>query len=535
VSHSPPILPFLTPNALPPQRDHFLTPKLPPNHAPRFSSAQSTASARVVKSLAGFLTNIEQNPLADLALKDVLGFNMPKIAMTRSLKECFDAATLELSNTFITVCTSLLIPSLVMRPLLSKLSGLPKPFLEIASHQVHADQIETGLEALAKTAKNQKVLQAIDVAKAQWRAASTPEAQHQLLNQIRNARMGATLGFLNAFGFPFWAAAFFRNGLSLAKNKTANFEAMIGLEQSKSSTNKADSSPEAIKAKIKEQFARGGKVLAIGGGISLASALSFGLSARGKGLIDFSKQTANLFFRHWDLKGKGVNQIDKWPTLIYWMAPAYLGWIDAARSKNERFEQSLKGINSTMWFFLFTPLIVNPVSRALFAKTPFAEHFKITEAEYKARRFNKNFFQRLEDDFFTSLKTKGINLGVDKTINIPDFAEIEQKAISNPEFAHLKDAALKWKTSQFGIGLAMTIMFMGIMPQLLNWHLTKRRFALQQQGQLNKEGLDLPQKATNTNNTAVASPNPLNFGTETIPPFWMFEMPLINNAKPLAK
>ncbi|MCA9789230.1 MAG: hypothetical protein KC462_05630, partial [Cyanobacteria bacterium HKST-UBA05] len=55
----------------------------------------------------------ESNPLAELVFKDITCFNLPKMATTRTHKEMLDVATLELSNTSVTLGSSLVLPPIL--------------------------------------------------------------------------------------------------------------------------------------------------------------------------------------------------------------------------------------------------------------------------------------------------------------------------------------------------------------------------------------------------------------------------------------
>ncbi len=333
---------------------------------------------------AAALGFLERNPLAELVVKDVLGFNIPKIAFTRTWKERFDAATLELSNTSITLLSSLVLPRLLRTPA-RILSGSPV-----------AGLVGKPLEAMSARTKL--------------------------------ARLAVSFGFMFPFATAFWAAAFFRNWLTIKRTKTANFENLIGLDSGNALKGKRSAEEE-----MRYQMGMVKKIMALGVGLGALAMTGFGLAARGaKGKALGAGM--NWLFTKFALQGKNADQVNKGlATLVFWLLPAYGGWIHASRSKNELWEQSIKAANGMMWFSFFTPYVVDPLFKKPFEK-------------------------------LTGIKG-----------DIPSYEAIAKK-FKGP----VQEQLTRLKNRQFGLGLAITILLLGTTPQLLNIFLTKRRFDREQ-------------------------------------------------------
>ncbi len=338
------------------------------------------------------LIKLEKNPLAQTIVKDIFGFNVPKILATRTPEERMDVATLELSNTAITLGASLTLPFLVRYPVhwlskvkLSELSG---------------------------------------------------EVVQQAAPQVKLARLGAALGFLFPFASAFWSAAFFRNYITAKRTNTANFEKIIGLENGGYEKTPEDS----LQEELDYQLGMTKKVLLTGMGLGLASLFGFSIAAREmakkvaeKGVKSLSKRM-EWFFEHFQLEGKNANQVNHGlATFVFWLAPAYLGWLHAARGDNEWKEQALKAANATLWFSLFTPFGLNPLLKKYFRK------WVVPTRQNESR--------------------------------IPLYKEL----LTDSRYKRVRAQLLKLKDKQFGAGLLVTILMLGLTPQLLNIYLTKRR------------------------------------------------------------
>lgn len=389
------------------------------------TSFHAQKKLRFGAGLVPTLAFLENNPLADTLLKDVLGFNAPKITLTRTWRERWDVATSEFSNTAITLSSSLLLAPFIRHPV-KWLTG------------VSMKDLASDLSALS------------------------PQAMAAISPKVKLARLAAALGFLMPFSAAFWSSVFFRNWLTLKRTQTADFESIIGLRSAEDAKKRAKK--RSLQEEMAHQLAMMARVLGTGMGLGAASVLGFGLAARkfgGKAL----PAAAEWLFDKFHLTGKGAIQTKWLSTLIFWLLPAYGGWIHAARSRNERLEQTLKAANGVMWFSLFNPLIVRPISRVLFANHPGAKAFQRSDATLAEAAKDPSWFVAMENKMMDWFKK-------DRRVFIPSFQQIESSTLEDA----LKAQVRQWKTNQFGIGLGMTIFFMGAAPQLLNWVLTRRRF-----------------------------------------------------------
>lgn len=290
------------------------------------------------------LTKLEKHPLGELVIKDIAAFNIPKIALARTWKERIDTATLELSNTGTTLVASLLLPPII-RPLVHKLGNvaegqLKKEFSEVAFKQ------------------GRKL-------------------------PVQFARMGASFGFLFPFASAFWAAPFFRNWLTIKRTHAANFESMIGFDELKENKPRRSTDEE-----MTYQGKTALKILGSGIGLGVASIVGFSLLA--KGMVKPGKLLAplnnrlesgwksgfNTLFDKIDLKGPASNEIKgRTAQLLFWGAPAYLGWLHGARSGNERRERAIQSANAIFWFF-FASKLTTPVWKQIYEKTLQGEPLK---------------------------------------------------------------------------------------------------------------------------------------------------------------
>jgi hypothetical protein len=349
---------------------------------------------------------LENNPIYEVVLKDILGFNLPKIALTRTWKERFDVATLELSNTAVTVLGTLSLPWLLNKPT-QWLSGVDSGFLNNT-----------------------------------FKGLLTPKAQL--------ARLGKASGFLFPFAAAFWAAPFFRNALTLRRNKTADYEHIIGLNQHQDDK-------ENYKVEMQKQMKKGYNVMMVGNALGLAGLLGFSLAARrfgGKALGSKMSFLHNTF----QLMGGQGNQVNRGlATLIFWLWPAYGGWLHAARSNNEHQEQLLKAANGTLWFSFITPLGVDPI---------FANRFERVMKENLPQLKNKQLLKQLRN-------TEAPWWNVWDRFRFPAFHDIALEGPLKPTLEKLNKQRWFW-------GLGSSILLLSAMPQLLNWVLTKRRFEAEQ-------------------------------------------------------
>lgn len=351
---------------------------------PRFGFAQHLASY-------GFGL-FERYPLFELAFKDVTCFNLPKIATTRTLHERLDVATLEFSNTSVTVGSSLVLPRIIQFAT-EKIAGVPRQLLK--------GEIDP----------------------------------KKLTPAVKLGRLATTFGFLWPFALAFWAAAFFRNWLTLKRTKTANFEMIIGLKedgQNQPQRAKKPVEPEAqsdYRQAMKYQMGMVKKVMGLGALLGLASLVGFGLAARNAKNAKTLSPMLDKLYKTYRLGGPGGNEIEGfWPVLIFWLSPAYLGWMHASRGKNEFREQAIKAGNSVLWFSVFNRMIVNP---------------------YFTNKYNQ------------LAKTVGQS--------IPRYDQVN-KLFKGP----LRNKVIGLKNTQNLLSMAISIAMLSVSPSLLNIFLTKK-------------------------------------------------------------
>src|SRR5262249_6258012 len=143
-------------------------------------------------------------------------------------------------------------------------------------------------------------------------------------------------------------------------------------------------------------------------------------------------------FKYFDMRGDRANQIKGIASFLLWSSPSYIGWMHAARGKNEFLEWGLKFANTTTWFFCFMPWVINPLFKGAF-----------NNAVKKATKTTQSPFN-------TS----------------PSYREII-KRFNGP----LRDKLVKIKNIQYGTGLIISTVMLGLVPQLINIWLTKQRYA----------------------------------------------------------
>jgi hypothetical protein len=218
----------------------------------------------------------------------------------------------------------------------------------------------------------------------------------------------------------------------------------------------------------KAQKKKGFEVLATGVGLTMASVLGLGLLA-GKArtepgsmvthrLENSWKKTFSTVFNQFDLKGEGAYQIGGgWPTLLFWGLPAYLGWIHASRSSNERRERILQMGNSIFWFFGM-PVLGKRLWNRKFINL--ANHEKLWDKEFTKRIKGNASSEKTEENF----KNKILNL---------KYSEIDQYFSKSPSDQKIKAKLLSLKNSQYAVcSLGVPIISMALL-QLFNFRLTE--------------------------------------------------------------
>lgn len=395
--------------------------------------------------VAGLLSTLEGRPLSELVFKDISAFNAPKIALSRTWKERLDTATLELSNTGITLLSSLALPPL-LRPVVSKLSGVTVADLK---------------RELPYALQNK-----------------TPQA-------VKLARLGSSFGFFLPFAASFWAAPFFRNWLTLRRTQSADFESMIGFDGASGNQPK-----RSLQAEMKHQKNMAWKVFASGVGLGALALTGFGVAARGvankaskpiwqqasQRLENQWKNNWNWLFEKFDLKGKNAYQIAGGPaTLLFWGAPAYLGWIHAARGKNEKRERFVQSGNAIFWFF-FAPVLTSWLWHKPFLKV--AGSPDLWKKEFlDAIRSNL----KPNEQFADKLKSKVTSLSYEDIKHYFQGTEEQRRAL-----VRLKN----WKFAVSSLGIPISTLSL---VQLINFRVTERKIK-EKTMQANPESATLPRQ-----------------------------------------
>jgi len=412
-------------------------------HVTNKSLSKTSKAKRAVQSLlpqfgllgspmGGFLPFLDAHPLAELVFKDITAFNVPKITLARTWEERRDTAALELSNTAITLVSSLVLPR-ALRYLVSPISGV----------QISDLSKNIPFSVLPNVSLKTKL-----------------------------ARLGVSFGFFFPFAAAFWAAPFFRNWLTLKHTKSANFEALIGLDK------RANSQPKRkLQDEMKYQKETAEKVFAIGVALGAASLVSFSLAAHSIGircktaalqtvkcanskLANLATKVGRWCFNNFDLKGKGAYQVAAGTTtLLFWGAPAYLGWIHGARSDNERRERLLQSANAIFWFF-FAP----PISSLLWRRS--FQDLAGNPAHWspKFQRTIKNSMPKAEQNNEVKFKEK-----LWKQIMDLSYEDIK-------EFSGDKAKLIRLKNWKYGVsGFAIPISALAFI-QFLNFWLTEQKF-----------------------------------------------------------
>jgi hypothetical protein len=328
----------------------------------QFGAASSSGG-----SLTRGLAYMEKQPILELGFKNIAAFSLPRLALSRNWKEFMDILPLEAANTVITMLSAIVLLPMLRVPV-SKLAG--KSLEKSLGSEYAPKYLKQEFSELIKKLPNQ--------------------AKHEL--PVKLARLGAAFGFLFPFASAFWAAPFFRNWLTMKRTNSANFESIIGFD---GVDNKKPKRSTAEEMKYQGQMTL--KVLATGFGLGMASLLGFSMMAR-----QMTKQNAGKllepmrqhlqgkkfdgFFNAFDLKGATSNQIKgRVSQLLFWAAPAYLGWLHGARSGNEFRERAIQSANGVFWFF-FAAKLMNPAWKKAFKGF-------VNESQW-----DKAFVQKLKND-----------------------------------------------------------------------------------------------------------------------------------------
>jgi hypothetical protein len=330
-----------------------------------------------------------------------------------------------MSNTAVTLFGSLTLPP-VMRHLASKLSGISAA--ELKKPWLMTPQLlkQNGAKAAQTT-------------------------QKQL------AHLAGSFGFLIPFAMAFVGVPYLRNAITLAKNKTANFEALIGLEKPTFANER-----RPYKQEMEYQIGQFSKILSLGALGGLAATVSLSLLSRRipSNLSLQSRKLVNFAYKVFHLGGKAANQITgDTSVFIFWLLPAYAGWLLAARSKNEFREQLVKSANSVLWFSVFNRFWTKPKFAQVF-KNLYKQTGIYLAKGPKNLASNATIIQRLSH----------LSRQVEWT---PSWDAINKLAKTNPKaFPLFRNAMIKEELANLGISVGM----LAATPSLLNIVLTRNRY-----------------------------------------------------------
>lgn len=389
-------------------------------------------SSGLAVPLAQAFSWMSRNPLAEVVVKDVLGFNAPKmtVAAMRSKGDFLDTTRLEMSNTAVTLFGSLALPPL-MRRLASAVSGISNAEL-MKSHLLSPQQLKQGGKAVARVTQKQM------------------------------AHLAGSFGFLMPFAMAFIGVPYLRNAITLAQNKTANFEALIGLEKPTFANER-----RPFKQEMAYQLGMLSKILTLGVGMGVASTVGLGLLSRKLPLSSVSKgatATVNQVYKLFHLGGKAANQITgDLSVFTFWLLPAYAGWLMASRSKNEFREQLVKSVNSVLWFSVFNRFFTKPMFATMFKNLYKRSGVFLSKGPRKLVS-NASLWQRL---MHRSAQVEWI----------PSWDSINKLAKTNPNlFKQFRQAKLNEELANMGISVGM----LAATPSLLNIALTKSKYEAEQ-------------------------------------------------------
>lgn len=391
---------------------------------------------------------MEKRPLADILTKDVLGMNAPRmlVAAFRSPGDLWDTARMEMANTSFTVFGTVVLAP-VFRWMASKISGVSRADINDVSLK------EFNPRQPFKMLKPDKAVQL---------------AQKQL------AHLAGAFGFLIPFAASFVATPYIRNAVTLTQTGTANFEEIIGLETQKHAQNQQD-----YRRELSHQLNMIKGINLAGMALGLVTTVALGL--RAKSLKAIGKKSAKFLhntFKLFRLGGnKAANQVrGDLSIFIWWLAPAYLGYIVSARSDHERREALIKTVNSVLWFTAFNRFVTKPHFGEKFRKLFLALEEKGVQAVQKLEtelnptrvRHQKNWFKK--------------QLG--RNTWLPDASQIKTLETTAPDaFKQLS----KLKVREELASMAISVLMLATTPAVINLFLTRHKYNKEQ-----KEDLGLP-------------------------------------------
>lgn len=304
--------------------------------------------ARSAGALTGIFSTLEEKPLADLLVRDLLCFIMPELMLARTWDEVKDASEYSFSLAAVTAGFSLLLPRFLKK--------LVKPITGVTHEELSIPLSLQKIEAM------------------------TPKA--------KLARMAVSFGFLFPFAAAFAVTPFFRNWMTLKRTGTTDYEEIIGLKPQQEHPH--DEKYE--KAVRHEKRTMAGIALS---GIAAGAAAFLGFAAMARRAPQTLGGAMEQLFKTFSLKGAQSGEVHgTLPILLFWLLPPYIAQHFAARSRNEKIEQAIRNINSVLWFSLFTPLVTKGVFVRKFIKegfemgaekikSPLAQRFKLSIPSYR--------------------------------------------------------------------------------------------------------------------------------------------------------
>lgn len=387
---------------------------------------------------------MEQRPLADILAKDVLGMNAPRmvVAGIRSPGDLWDTARMELSNTSFT-----LFGTLILAPLFRWVAHK-------ASGESRADLNNISLKEFDP--RQPFKMPTLGVAKKQL------------------AHLAGAFGFLIPFATSFVATPYLRNAITLKQTGTTNFEEIIGLESHKHAQNQ-----EKFKKELKYQLDMVKGLNIAGMSLGLLTALTLGLRAKNmKGISEKAAKILHKTFKTFRLGGsKAANQVrGDLSVFVWWLAPAYLGYIVSARGKHEFREAMIKTVNSVLWFTAFNRFVTKPL---------YGKKFKgaLEGLQKTGHKTINEFVEKLHPTPINA-KSNWFKKQIDRNTWLPDAAQIKTLEKSHPEaFKTLS----KLKAGEEVASMLISIFMLATTPAVINLFLTKHRYNKQQ-----KETLGLP-------------------------------------------
>ena len=252
--------------------------------------------------LISVLSTLEQQPVLDTALRDLLGNNLPKIALTRSSAERMDVAVSQFGNTL--------------------LFGLGGTAMDLLLRRVFANA---------------------------QKAASHTAA-------YRWAEVARSLGIYSTMASVMWAMPFVRNYITTKKTGSLSFSDVIqsgGTPKAKTPAQQA-----ALAANLQENK-RKALVILGWGAAGVAVPAAFALWA-GKTTLNTGKKVGedlleklyhNKIAKSFVLEGGEFKKLAGIPSLLFWGLPAYFGWYQASRDAYEKQEVFIRAANFTFCFF----------------------------------------------------------------------------------------------------------------------------------------------------------------------------------------